>query len=301
LNISNRIAARMGGRIEVQSSPGEGSVFTLHLPLDTVSESSEAPQDAVHAVTAQPDNLVNRRVLAVDDGPENLRIFRFYLEEMGLAVSEAVHGEDAVQQVKQARDENRPFDIVLMDIRMPVMDGLEATQTLRQEGFTQPILAVTASAMRDERDRALRAGCNDYLTKPVNPEQLRHLLAKHLPGTPEASHEPDTQDTSTNRIPLRSERAEEAGFSPLLEMYAEDLEEHARLLRVALDEEDWEELREVAHRLKGSGGSYGYPAISETGRRLQDALVDGVKDRAEVKALLDELLGLVNRAIAGIR
>jgi two-component system CheB/CheR fusion protein len=118
-------------------------------------------------------------VLVVDDRPEMRSLFRYFIEGAGGRVSTAEDGRTAVEAVRRAETEGQPIDVVLMDIQMPGLDGYEATRNLRAGGFANAIVALTASAMKTDRDRCLAAGCNDYLTKPVQPDALIELIGRY--------------------------------------------------------------------------------------------------------------------------
>lgn len=140
-----------------------------------------------HSSLAQ---LAGRRVLLVEDNPDHQPLLQLLLGKAGAEVTLAEHGEMALELARAARDEGRPFDAVVMDMQMPVVDGYSATRQLRTAGFTIPILALTARVFGTERNRCLEAGCDDFLTKPFEREQLIDLIARHLPGPPLAAPMP---------------------------------------------------------------------------------------------------------------
>ncbi|MCA9070214.1 MAG: response regulator, partial [Planctomycetaceae bacterium] len=119
------------------------------------------------------------KILVADDYPDNLRLIAYLLKKCGARVEEATHGKMAVNKVLQA-PETDPFDLVLMDMKMPELDGYSATRELRNAGYSGKIIALTAQTMSGDRDRCLVVGCDDYLTKPIAPEVFWRVLSKHL-------------------------------------------------------------------------------------------------------------------------
>ena len=117
-------------------------------------------------------------------------LFRYFIEGAGVRVSTAEDGRAAVEAVRRAENEGQPIDVVLMGIQMPGLDGYEATRNLRAGGFANAIVALTASAMKTDRERCLAAGCNDYLTKPVQPDELIDLIGRYCVANLEPSRWP---------------------------------------------------------------------------------------------------------------
>lgn len=176
LAISRRLARLLGGDIEVSSQPGRGSVFTLRLNVPLVI-GSPAP-----AAPPAPDTRLRGRILLAEDGPDNQRLFELLLTRAGAEVHTASDGRAAADAALAAWRSGRPFDLILMDMQMPVFDGYAAAALLRREGYPGPILALTAHALPGERAKCLDAGCNDYLSKPIRREKLLAACAAWLPA-----------------------------------------------------------------------------------------------------------------------
>lgn len=187
LAISKRLAKMLGGDLTCQSTPDVGTTFTLQIQIGE-SESLEYyndPQDALEAaahkpapVIAKPVQAANRScsVLLAEDGEDNQRLISMLLRKEGAAVKLAENGEIAVRYAMHALEQGQPFDVILMDMSMPVLDGYGATQKLREQGYKLPIIALTAHAMNGDREKCIAAGCTDYATKPVNREKLREII-----------------------------------------------------------------------------------------------------------------------------
>jgi CheY-like chemotaxis protein len=127
-----------------------------------------------------PSTFPGARVLLAEDGLDNQRLVRALLRPLQVEVALVENGAQAVDQALAALDGERPFDLVLMDMQMPVMDGYEATRRLRSEGYPGPIVALTAHAMSNDRGRCLEAGCDEYLSKPVDRAELLELVSRFL-------------------------------------------------------------------------------------------------------------------------
>jgi signal transduction histidine kinase/CheY-like chemotaxis protein len=177
LAISRRLATALGGELTVTSEVGRGCRFALSLPAVAVRET---PKRSARAAEQTPVFL-HGRVLIAEDGADNQRLLLHLLERWGLDVEVAENGAVAIERVHSGQARGEPIELVLMDMQMPEVDGYEATRRLRSEGFRAPILALTAHAMEGARETCLAAGCDDFLTKPVDRAQLLAAIASRLP------------------------------------------------------------------------------------------------------------------------
>jgi len=184
LAISNRLADVLGGRLSVESELGIGSTFRLTIAVTCVA--GPAPQNLAWSPGASSGSLVgeqiklNCRILLADDGPDNRRLLAYILQRAGAQVTIAEDGQMAMELALSAESDGRPFDIVLMDMQMPILDGYGATELLRSLGYTRPIIALTAHAMKGDREKCLQAGCTDYATKPTDRLRLLSQIARHV-------------------------------------------------------------------------------------------------------------------------
>lgn len=187
LTISRRLVELLGGEISVVSSVGKGSKFSVTVstgPLNNVRlihDAAESVAKEVEAETASTSHtpLVNIRVLLAEDGPDNQRLISFLLKKAGAEVAIVDNGQNAFDRATEAESDGCPFDVILMDMQMPVLDGYEATRRLREEGYARPIIALTAHAMSTDRQKCLESGCDDYATKPVDRKKLIETVASY--------------------------------------------------------------------------------------------------------------------------
>jgi signal transduction histidine kinase/CheY-like chemotaxis protein len=184
LTISQRLAKALGGSIEVTSQLGQGSTFTLTIDAGPMTRAcmagSQAEQSRSERPPAPPAPPVRGRVLFAEDDSGAQDVIRFYLKGVGVEVDTADNGHLACEMAEQSQAEGRPYDLILMDIQMPIMGGYEATRWLRQHGWRGPIVALTAFAMAGDREKCLAAGCDDYLTKPIAPQALKDVATRYL-------------------------------------------------------------------------------------------------------------------------
>ena len=193
LAISKRLAEMLGGDLTCESVPGEGTVFTLTIGIGNPEtlKFHENPQDdfrQIPVIQQDPElpagdsetmKLGPCTVLLAEDGVDNQRLISMLLKKEKTHVVLAENGDIAVRRALNAEQQGKPFDIILMDMSMPVLDGYGATRKLRELGIETPIIALTAHAMTGDRQKCIDAGCTDYATKPVNREKLRNIILKY--------------------------------------------------------------------------------------------------------------------------
>jgi PAS domain S-box-containing protein len=180
LHLSRRLAESLGGKLDLlRSQPGRGSCFQLSIPIgetqeffETTSLGSKA-EERGHHLAAADDSHHHLKILVAEDLPENQALIKIYLKKLQGSVDVANDGEEVLRMV-EAKD----YDLILMDIMMPRMDGLEATRRLRAGGFEKPIIALTAHALKEEIAKTIDAGCDGHLVKPIKKEDLYELIRK---------------------------------------------------------------------------------------------------------------------------
>lgn len=314
LSISKKFAEAMGGGITVASRPGEGSVFEVLIDVGSLEGVRMISSDeAAKALRSQQRAAANQgiasvragKILIVDDTPANIQLLRVVCSKAGLTVETAENGQIAVDMATQTQ-----YDIILMDMQMPVMDGYSATEELRKRGVTTPIVALTGNALEEDRRRCFDVGCTAFLAKPVNIDNLIQLL-QELHGVGEES----TNISVSNSQPIGVSTSQPTGvstsqptersagrtkerirsslpmdlpeFQQVVEQFVDGLGNCIDELQTAIQTADYEAVARHAHALKGTGGTVGFPQFTEPSRQLEEAAKQG--DVALLKASIEEI------------
>lgn len=258
LLISKELCSRLGGTISVQSMLGKGSIFTVNLPVDTtlaedLTTDLSVTETISQSVTQTPS--LTGKVLIIEDGIENQQILSLLLRKTGLQVTIQENGLLGLESVRREH-----FDLILLDMHMPVMDGLTAAPLIREAGYAGPLVALTAYSTQESIQASLKAGCSDFLAKPFERSIFMSRLA-HWLGQKDQSlliaptHLPDISLTTLLR--------EEPDIADLVLRFLDSLPERLALLDEALSRKDYGQAMQEAHRLKGISGTYGYTIFSQ--------------------------------------
>lgn len=301
LVISRRLLDLMGGRIGVRSTPGGGSLFWFQLPLEREARGSAGAGDGPLESVPRLDGL---RVLLAEDNPLNRELAVALLERAGARVTAVDNGAQAVTEVQQ-----HSFDVVLMDVQMPEMDGYEATRRIRAlpgDAARLPIVAMTANAMSGDRERSLAVGMNDHLTKPIDTAALRHTLARLRQPRAAAAPAPSGPQAPDGSAPPSDEDMALLDVALGVRLCAQREDIHRRALQhfVQLYETGGRfppdaspsAVQREAHSLKGAAASLGLVRLHHQAARIEARCKSGQPPQAADLAQLDDTLAASCRA-----
>jgi CheY-like chemotaxis protein len=292
LAITKKFAELLGGTITLTSEKDKGSVFAFVIPAN-IDMANQPPLDR-HSVSY--DAGINKQagfsgsVLVAEDIKSNQMLMKALLEKMGLKTTFADNGKEAVEKAK-----GQSFNLIFMDIHMPLMDGYDATRTLRNNGIKTPIVALTANAMEGDDKKCLDAGCDDYLSKPVIYTKLVAMLSKFLGKTdsPEVAvsaennnHITQPDDTDDNEVIINWAKVlangiDEQLIKELMPTYLESNKEHLQKLISAVKETNATDIVSHAHAIKGAGRNLGVVRLSKVAMQLEMMARQGDLSKAE--------------------
>ncbi|MBD3669699.1 MAG: response regulator [Gammaproteobacteria bacterium] len=287
LYISREMTHLMGGELEVQSEPTVGSRFTLSIPTGDINgveriEWTGPLFDAVQEIISQRVHL-SGRVLLADDLKDNQKLFSILLDKTGIDLTIVNNGREAVDEALA-----HEYSLILMDMKMPVMDGVTATRELRAKGYNKPIVALTANDTQSERQACREAGFDGFLSKPIERTSFNAVLTRYL----------ERKDLFENDGPIFSSALEELPeLQPAVDYFVGQLPVRRESIEQALISRDWHELKELVHDLKGTAGGVGYEELTELAMKVEFAIAK--EDYTEVNFLVDQLVNRVERIQSG--
>lgn len=328
LAISRKLARALGGDIIVSSEAGVGTTFTAVIDLVTGAGVEILQPDELFAQLdiAEIDEHTSWafpecEILVIDDAAENRELLTLVLNDLGINTETAANGAIGVEMAT-----SKNYNVILSDIQMPVMDGYEAVAAMREKGLTQPVIALTANAMKGYEERILNAGFSHYMTKPIDIDALAKLLAELLGGKrventdvkkkpdtapfTEAANQPimeTTTDMASNTANhsaledqelLYSRLAGSEKLAPVVTKFITRVREQFIVMEEALEKDDFNELAALAHWLKGSGGTIGFDQLSQPAKQLEDNAKAG--NHEACKVALVHIKSIIKRLRAGI-
>lgn len=283
LFVAESIVRKMGGHISVQSKVGNGSTFFVVLPFTPVTDEEEL-RDSGKAVQ------LKGQVLLVEDTVDAARYISLLLDDLGLTVKIAPSAEECFRLIEGGER----FDVILMDIGLPGMDGMSAIRKLRSRHIETPILALSAHAFKEDVEACLKAGADAYLTKPFRVQDFLRTVSARLSHTGSQSASARSDDAVV-RAAVGKRHNTESRLQEIRDRFVGGLPQSLSMIREAGAKSNWTEVREMVHKMAGSAGLLGYPALSGQSRDVEVAIKRG--ETGGVMANLDEIEREVQRII----
>ena len=298
LTISRQLANLLGGDVVAKSKIGVGSTFTVSFQAG-VSDNNEVVHNLIESelpaavnIIAGRDMKLSGRILLAEDGRDNQRLLTEILTDAGAQVKLAENGRIAVDLAL-----SQTFDLILMDMQMPELDGYGATAELRRKGSKLPIIALTAHAMAEDRDKCLASGCDGYLTKPIEIESFLFTVGNYLARAasverPTSVNKGNAMKTTTGTI--RSAYADMPKMRRILPEFVADLPVRVAEIKGRFSTGEMELVQRIAHQMRGAGGGYGFTEMSEHAAAVEQAVKDQ-QPRESIARLIDQLVENMRR------
>ncbi len=293
LSITKKIVEKLGGTMEVLSELNKGSEFIISIPAGVdLKQTKWIDTDKIEV-----EDIMNNsyqfepllgHILVTEDNKSNQTLIRVLLERMGLTLDIAEDGKQAVDMIPQ-----KNYDLVLMDIQMPNMNGYEATQMLRKNGYDLPVIALTANAMTGDSEKCIQAGCNDYISKPVKQNILHETLCKYLSKAVQEPSADTTDAPQENASPgepdITSEIESDDTLRPVLDVFVQELPNMIQKFSDAYEQRNLDEFKSITHQFKGASGSVGFMNLSAKMLNMERQMMEDSLDNisGQVKEVTD--------------
>jgi signal transduction histidine kinase/ligand-binding sensor domain-containing protein/DNA-binding response OmpR family regulator len=280
LHLSNQLANLMSGSITVESEVDRGSIFTFSMTMPSIVREFETPLVNIDLTSLVSKPLFNGKILLAEDHSDNRRLISRLLTKLGLTVYSAADGFEAIKLY------NDYFpDVILMDIQMPKMDGLQAYKVLRELGCEKPIIALTANAMTNEVDEYFSLGFDGYIQKPIDRQLLISTIATFF----------NTNDADSMR--RANSLLGNVDLSDLVTEFKTSLINELQLFSIENEKQELEGLRSLAHRLSGAAHLFGFSELSQKATELETNIKNGNLVFADVAPKVDALIAEIKRII----
>lgn len=293
LAISKSLAKEMGGDLICESCKGEGSKFILSIGVGRISNeclinSLEEQEFNSAEFIDEHDKIISLEgnILLAEDSRDNQQLISMYVKKTGASITIVENGEQAVEKGLSG-----DYDLILMDMQMPVMDGVEAITLLRNAGYTKPIVSLTANAMQTDRDKCFKAGVNEYLSKPIDVARFYSTLNKFLKSS-------GSIENKNGEIASLDSDPE---YLELVERFKNNLPTIVDELVTAIHKSEWEVVAAVSHKLKGMGGNFGHNNISQICAKINEQVKDNNYESMtkNAEALIEMSSAITNQTKAG--
>jgi signal transduction histidine kinase/DNA-binding response OmpR family regulator/streptogramin lyase len=280
LHLSNQLAVLMNGEITVKSEIDQGSVFTFNMPAPLVMSETDTPKMNLKVDDSSSTPLFNGKILLAEDHSDNRRLISRLLTKLGLTVYTAADGFEALELYKEHLPE-----VILMDIQMPRMDGLQAYKALRDLGCEKPIIALTANAMTNEVDEYFSLGFDGYIEKPIDRQLLISTIATFFNAN---------NDDSMRRA---NSILGNIDMSDLVSEFKTSLINELKDFSAEREKQDVNALRALAHRLSGASYLFGFAELSRKATKLETSIKNANQSFIELEPKIDELIDEIRRII----
>jgi PAS domain S-box-containing protein len=292
MSISKQLVELMGGSIDVKSKKGVGTEILLTIPF-VIGSPADLPEDTRDV--SDSAILKDKKVLLVEDNAMNRLVAKTVLKQYGVAITEAFNGEEAVNALRQSS-----YDIVLMDVQMPLMNGLDATRIIRKEVNKHiPVIALTANAIKGESDRCIEAGMNDFVSKPFEEEDLVHAMTKWINKANEQKKVNMKVNNATKQPLYDLSKLEKIGngdkefVTEMVKLFVDQVPADVTRIRDAYSRNDFVRVKEIAHKIKPAIDNMGISSLHEEIRKIELIALEKPQS-PELGQLIKELETVIN-------
>ena len=311
LVICRRLVQKMGGDLELESEPGRGSLFRFRLDFEVASLDEDEKLKPISSPWTMPyarvvpfnacPSFEGYKILIVEDNAINQEVAMRMVEKMGADVALADNGMRALEKVEEFTP-----DLILMDLQMPVMDGYEASRKLRAQGFKKPIIALSAAVMEEDKKRAIDAGMNEHLAKPIDSKQLCYMLGIYLkPNASVFEEEIDSQGMESELVlsgfdiqkGLELFDGDKLFYLKMLKRFGEQIPSQCLPLIHLLRAKEWKKAGPIAHSLKGASGALGGVGIMDLATKIDMAIKQNLSIDSSLIDKLEVILVDTYRAL----
>ena len=296
LSITRNLCKLLNGELKLTSLPGKGSTFILKIPVDTdttdMKDCNTNADNSLNSAKSQETEQFAGKVLVAEDNPSNQLLIQIYLQRLGINPEIVDDGCDAVSMALK-----NEYDLIFMDMQMPRVSGFEATSQLRNKKINTPIVALTASAMKEDKEKCLQSGCDDYLAKPINNKELISVLGKYLTQTHHIDSEVGNTVSFEQTEPITSSLADDPELYIVAEMFLSRLPQLKTQLNSTYEKKDVKQLQFIIHDIKGASANSGFDIPSYHARYAEVAIIENSNEK--IDSYIDQINSLIDRILAG--